>query len=191
MRSLAFFLGVSVLLLSPRAFSDDKEEAKQRYHKGKAFVEEGAYDKAIIELKASYDLNPVPIVQYNIAVCYDELKQYANALKHYRSFVAESKDAPEAMKNEVAKRIEELDEFIGLLKVEVDVEGAEVLIDDKLVGHTPVKPIIIETGEHDLNIRKTGLPEIKRKFTIVSGKIVELSLKMEQKEEKGAGEQPL
>ena len=180
MKWVAVSLFLIAFLISSNLFCDDKDKAKEHFLKGKTLVEEGAYDKAIVELEASYKLNPVPIVLYNIGLCYDELHKYAAAMKNYRQFLAYGKQAPQEMRDKVSERIKELTKLIGLLKLDVDVEGAEVIVDNKLVGHTPTGSIFIETGEHDLALRKTGFLDIKKKFKVVSGETTELSFTMEK-----------
>jgi hypothetical protein len=167
-----------VLLITAQARADDEEKAKDHYLKGKELVEAGAYDKAIVELEESYELNPVPIVLYNIGLCYDELHYYADALKNYRLFVAKATEDLASLKESVSKRIKELNKFLGILKLTVDVDGAEVLVDNKLIGKTPLPAAFIETGNHDLEIRKTGHPDIKQKIKIVSGEALELGFSM-------------
>ena len=180
MKYAAVIFAIDAFLVSGNMLCDDKDKAKEHFLKGKELVEDGAYDKAIVELEASYELNPVPIVLYNIGLCYDELHKYANAMKNYRQFLAYGKEAPQEMRDKVSARIKELSKLIGLLKLDVDVEGAEVIVDNKLVGHTPTEVIFVETGEHDLAIRKTGFPDIKKKFKIISGETTELSFTMEK-----------
>jgi len=154
------------------------EQAKEHFLKGKTLFDEGAYEKAVIELEASYDLNPKPIVLYNIATCYDRLTKYADAIKYYGLFLEKAGGKPKDLVKEVDARIAELRAFLGILELKVDVDGAEVIIDDHLAGLTPLEVIPIETGEHDLDVRKIGYNDIGMKFTIVSGKTTSLSFVM-------------
>ncbi len=160
------------LLGSPCLHAQESEDsaAKDHFLKGKALVEEGAYEQAIVELEASYKLKPVPIVIYNIALCYDQLHKYGEAVKQYLKFIETSKDSEQEklLKAEVEKRLEVLKGFIGTLEIEVSEEGAEIIIDDTLVGLSPVDPVTIETGEHEIIIRKTGFYEIKKRVKVVS-----------------------
>jgi hypothetical protein len=188
MRRYAALLLVLFLLDAAQALADDAEKAKEHYLKGKELVDAGAYEKAIVELEASYSLNPVPIVLYNIGLCYDELHLYASALKNYRLFVAKATEDLSSLKESVSDRIKELNKFLGILKLTVDEEGAEVLVDNKLIGKTPLPAIFIETGNHDLEIRKTGFPDIKQKIKIVSGESLELGFSMKAPASSVSGE---
>jgi hypothetical protein len=167
------------LLGSPCLHAQKPEDsaAKDHFLKGKALVEEGAYEQAIVELEASYKLNPVPIVVYNIALCYDQLHRYGEAVKHYSRFIETSKDSEQEklLKAEVEKRMEVLKGFIGTLELEVSEEGAEIIIDDTLVGLSPSDPIFIETGEHEVIVRKTGFYEIKKRVKVVSDSVTKKS----------------
>jgi hypothetical protein len=171
-------LALLSFLIANEALADDAQKAKEHYLKGKELVDAGAYKKAIVELEASYELNPVPIVLYNIGLCYDELHLYASALKHYRLFVAKATEDLASLKQSVSVRIQELNKFLGILKLTVDEEGADVLVDNEWIGKTPLPATFIETGNHDLEIRKTGFPDIEQKIKIISGESLELEFSM-------------
>ncbi len=114
---------IIALTAAPELFAHKQDEqAKEYFLKGKAHVEEGAYKKAIIELKASYDINAIPIVAYNIGLCFDELEQYTDALPFYRLFTLKAEDT--SLKEKVIQRIMELEKFIGTVMIEVSEEGS-------------------------------------------------------------------
>jgi hypothetical protein len=191
-----FILSCAVLMLLSRSvFCDDKDmeekkaRAKIHFENGKALVEKGEYEKAIAELKASYELVSNPIVLYNIAVSYDELYKYAEAVKYYTLFLKEEKGKHKDLDKEVSKRIKELDKYIGFLHVDVDVAGAEVFIDDISVGNTPLGALPVENGEHSLVVRKDGYIDLKNKFPIVSGETTVLSFTMETQKTTGKAAQ--
>jgi hypothetical protein len=157
----------------------DKEKAKERFLKGKALVEDGAYEKAVVELKASYDLNPLPIVLFNIGASYDKLKKYAQAVTYYQKFLAEHEGKEDEATTQAASRIEKLSGFLGLLEVEVDVEGADVLVDGEKVGLSPLPPLYVDIGEHALAVTKEGYADAGKAFTAVSGETATVTLTLE------------
>jgi tetratricopeptide (TPR) repeat protein len=176
MRLVALLLACLALALASPAHAGDKEKAKEHFFKAKELVEEGALEKAIIEFKKSYEYKPVPLVTHNIAICYDELHQYADALFHYNRYLNEAKDLSKDKKKAIKVRIEKIKKFIGSLKLSIDEKGAEIIIDGKLIGQTPYGVIFLETGEHDLLLRKVGLPDFKKKFTIASGEVTTIDV---------------
>lgn len=50
----------------------------------------GDYKKAIIEFELACKMYPNPVILYNIAVCYDELRRYALAVKFCTRYVDEA-----------------------------------------------------------------------------------------------------
>jgi hypothetical protein len=160
------------------AQAQKEADGKEHFLKGKALVEEGAWEKAIVELRASYELNPNPIALYNTAICYDELTRYAEAVTTYTLFVEQAGEKYKEILAEVQARIKELSAFLGTLKLTVDPPGAEVRIDGSAAGVAPLAPITIETGEHELSVILDGYKDIETKVVIVSGQTKELSLTM-------------
>jgi len=165
---------------------EDKGKAKEHFFKAKELVEEGAWKKAIMEFEASYDLNPVPMVLFNMAVCYDKLTEYARASNFYRRFLAEGKDASQEMKDEADTRIKELGKFLGLVKLNVsgimegEAAGAEVIVDGNLIGKTPLGVFFLETGEHEILLRKEGYFDSKKKFKVISGETTSLKMNLKK-----------
>jgi len=159
----AFMAGGTVLA------DENEDKAKEHFLKGKALVEEGACDKAILELKASYDLSPMPLALYNIALCYDELHQYASAVKYLKRYLVADKDADNNTKDAVAARIAELTKFLGTLDLVVEPAGAEITIDGEYVGKAPVGAVLLETGKHDIEVKVGDAPAIRSQVELVSG----------------------
>jgi hypothetical protein len=187
MKSFGWLGLVLALLAAGPGMADDQDQAKERYLKGKALAEEGAYDKAVVELLASYDLSPVPIVLYNIAVSYDSMEHYADAVRYYEMYLLEEKKLPKGQESKILKRIDTLRTFLGLLELTVDQDGVEVLVDGTVVGTTPLEAFLIDTGNHTLTLRKPGFQEINESFTAISEKTVTLQISMDEPMAQEAG----
>ena len=57
----------------------------------------------------------------------------------------------------------------GTLIVNLKPDDAEVLLDGELVGHTPLKLENVETGPHELQVRKTNFSSYSRRMEIAAG----------------------
>lgn len=58
----------------------------------------------------------------------------------------------------------------GVLSVQADVPGAEIVIDGKWAGVTPVSALLVSPGEHEVQVRRAGYePDISR-MAISAGK---------------------
>jgi len=183
MKRVRVIMGICVMLLSLEAAGETagKDEAKKLFEEGKALVEQGLYEEAIEKLESSYELNPVPLVLYNIAVCFDRLHSYAAAVEYYNLYLIEEKKVPEERRMKIAERLGEISRFLGKLKLTVSENGAEVYVDGDLAGQTPLKEMYLETGGHDLGIKKEGFVEVKKHVTVISEETVELSIALEKK----------
>lgn len=158
----------------------DKAEAKEHFYRAKSLVEEGALKKAIAEFKASYDLNPLPMVLFNIAACHDQLTEYASAMNYYKKFLIEGKTSSEEMKTEAKTRIDELKKYLGLVKLTANESGADVVVDGEVIGQTPMGVFFLETGSHEIKLQKNGFFDAKKTFKIVSGETIEIDLALEK-----------
>jgi hypothetical protein len=144
-------------------------EAKLHFKNGLALFNEKAYEKAIVEFNESYRLYPFDKVLYNIALCYDNSHAYADALTYYMMYMDKAKKMSTKMMKAISRRIEELSLYVGLLEVRSSEPGAEIILDGKTVGETPVLSLTTEIGEHDLIVRKEGFSPFTQKVTVVSG----------------------
>jgi len=189
MTERALILSLSLLLagiLQPcRASGSDesKKEAKEHFMKGKALVEEGALKEAIEEFEQSYTLMPVPVVLYNIAICWDELHEYVKALGYYHRYLEEAGDLTEERQAKVQSRLDAIAGKVGTLKIVDAAEGAEVWIDDALVGATPIPDVLLETGKHSIVIKTPDQPEFELSFTISAGEETSVVVKLPEPEE--------
>ena len=72
---LPWLLGVSIAVAQ-----DDGQVAKQFYLNGKMLFEEGRYEEAIIAWEKAYESSEKPVILYNIAVAYEKLESYQQAI---------------------------------------------------------------------------------------------------------------
>ena len=184
----AFFVAVvffaSVLVPARTVRAQGLEEAKERFKKGLMLVDEGDCKKAIVEFDASYKAFPAPSILYNMALCYDKLHGYAKAMEYYKKYLVEAKKIPDKKYKAIKDRIEKLEKYLGTLRITCDVGDAKVLIDDKVVGRTPLKETYLETGEHTLTIIKEGYEDYKTTVMMISGKIMAITAKLKESEKK-------
>jgi hypothetical protein len=121
------------LVAGGAAAGDD--EAKERFFKGKEMVEKGEFEKAVVEFKESYKLKPNALILYNIAMCHEELHQYAKAIRYLELFLdKKGKGIGEEEKAKVEASIAELGKFVGKVAVLVNEPGATVRVDGELLG---------------------------------------------------------
>jgi len=175
----AFFLIVAAAAVAEAGDKDAEKAAAGHFHKGKALVQEGKYDEAVAELEASYELNPLPIVIYNLAVIFDKQGHPDKAIDHYKRYLAESEDLPEETKAKVTIRIEKLRKKVAVLKLSVNEDGAQVTLDGRVVAVTPAPELYLSLGVHHLEIRKEGFTPVLDEVKVISLDTIKLSFKLE------------
>jgi hypothetical protein len=160
------------LMPAPSSASADVDEAKERFKKGLMFVDEGDCRKAVAEFEESYKIYPTSAVLYNMALCYDDLHQYALAMKYYEQFLAGSKKIPEKQAATINERIKKLAEFLGTVSIKCNVDGAAVSVDGGEAGTTPLDNFYLETGTHKVVITKEKYEDFSTTIKLISGKTV-------------------
>lgn len=138
--------------------ADAKQKAKERFSTGLKFYDDGDYALALIEFERAYSYVPDFRVLYNIGQVSIQLSKYAKAALALRQYLSEGGDkVPAARIAAVQSDLAMLEGRIAHLTVKSNVEGADVLLDDVLLGKTPmVSPALIDAGEHRVAVQKSG-----------------------------------
>jgi PEGA domain-containing protein len=163
-------------------------EAKQRFDRGYELYEEGEYPLALIEFSRAYELVPNYRVLYNIGQVCIQLAQYANARRALESYVDKGGESLSAeRKVAVKKDLEMLGRRTAFLSVSSNIEGAEILVDDAVVGRTPLgSAVLVDAGVHRVMLRHAGYQPKTSNVTLAGGDeqglTVTLEVQQEQKE---------
>lgn len=67
----------------------DVDMAKQHFAAANGYYQRGEYEKAIEEFSKAYDLSKKAELFFNIAVCYEKMSKFEEALTAYRRYLAE------------------------------------------------------------------------------------------------------
>lgn len=73
--------------------ADDVEAAKAHFAAGSAYYDQANYADAVKEFNEAYRLSHRSDLLYNIAVCYERLQQYDNAIKALQQYLIDKPDA--------------------------------------------------------------------------------------------------
>jgi hypothetical protein len=138
--------------------ADAKKKAAEHFETGLRLYEDSEFALALIEFERAYSYVQDYRVLFNIGQVSVQLARYAravNALKQYLQ-VGGASIAP-ARINSVREDLKILEGRTAHLQIECNVEGAEILLDDVPIGHTPIaEPLLVDAGEHRLTIQKPG-----------------------------------
>jgi tetratricopeptide (TPR) repeat protein len=156
-------------------------EAKQRFDRGFELYNEGEYPLALIEFNRAYELVPNYRVLYNIGQVCIQLAQYANARRALEEYRTKGGDELPAERREaVARDLAMLDRRTAFLMITTNVPGAEVLVDDVVVGKTPLGPaLLVDAGVHRISARLQGYQQRASRVTLAGGDEQTLALTLD------------
>lgn len=123
---------------------DAKKEAREHYQKALDFFDDEVYDAALTEFKKAYELSPSFRLLYNLGVTSERLKDYAKGLEFYDRFIKEGgADVSPEQARQVKDQIGLLRGRVSKVTFDVNVAGAEIYVDDVLVGKAPLDGVVV------------------------------------------------
>ncbi len=185
-RSIAVVLAAQ-LALAPAAVAFAKEptkaqmeEARTHLEKGRALYKEGAFEAALVEFERAYELAPSFKLLYNIALVQKQLNDFASALRTFEKYLADGgSDVPDAKRKEVDGEIVLLKSRVGTVAVTVNVDGAEVFLDDVSMGKSPLATsLTVNPGKRKIYATKEGHTQSTKFVTVAGGESAKVALEL-------------
>jgi tetratricopeptide (TPR) repeat protein len=163
---------------SGRSLADQLREAADRHERAFRLYDEGAYDAALSELKRAYELAPTFRILYNLGVMSLAVHDHAGAMDYLERYVAEGADAiPANIRAQVSDTLLELAERVAQVSLQVNVAGAEVSIDDRVIGRAPLDRVLrINAGSRRISARASGWLPDSRVVSLAGGDDVKITL---------------
>lgn len=136
-------------------------DAKTDYEAAKLLVGDGDWAGAEIKLQAAYERSADPRLLWNIAACEKNQRHYARTVTLVRKYLAEDGDLiTTADRSEATALLQAIESFTVKLTVAVNEPAAEVTIDDRSVGTTPLdQPVVVDIGTRKIEVHKAGFKE--------------------------------
>jgi hypothetical protein len=150
--------------------------ARELFQSGVERYEAGQYADALKDFERAYALKPHPIVQVNIANCYDKLNQPAEALSHFEAFLA-STEGSAAQRDEVRSAMARLSKGAGRLSIRATPAGAQGVIDQKRTAQ-PLQWVSV--GRHRIDVTAEGHEPAIRVVDVQPGETVEVNVELAQ-----------
>jgi hypothetical protein len=163
----------------PAFGADPKVEAKEHYDKGIALTEAGAYDAALAEFERAYELHPSWRIFYNIGLIHQHLNDYAAALRTFQRYLAEGgAEIGGDRRKEVDGYVTTLRDLVASIAVVVDEAGAEVVLDDRPIGRSPLDaPVVVNPGHHKISATLAGRTATQL-VTVVEREVASVNLEV-------------
>jgi len=157
-----------------------RREAQQHFRKGIELYDENDFRGALVEFERAYDLAPSYRILYNIAQVRYQLRDYAGALKAFEQYLAEGgKQVDRRRRSEVEQEIVKLRGRVAQVTVTTSVPGADVFIDDVLVGTTPLaESVVVSAGRRTITATKQGYHPATRTVDVASADKLDVTLEL-------------
>jgi hypothetical protein len=165
----------------------DIAEAARRYDMGLKLYAEGEFRQAVIEFERSYKITSDYRVLYNIGQVRIQLANYARATVALRDYLKQGGDKiSEDRRKAVEADLEMLASRTGHMRIVVNQPGADIFIDDVIVGQSPLaEPVMLDAGEHRVSARKRGYEGRPQQITLAGRDSMLVEVKLEKLPEGG------
>jgi hypothetical protein len=145
-------------------------EAGERFDRGVACYDRGDYGAALAEFLRAYELTGYWGMLYNLGQVSQALARKTDALTYFEDYLAGGggEIAPER-RTEVEAQLAQLRSQLAQLRVTVDADGAEIRVDDEVVGTAPLaEPLYLEPGPHVVVARHPDYGSVREEITLAS-----------------------
>lgn len=162
------------------------KRAASHFERGLELYNDAEYGLALIEFERAYHLVPNYRVKYNIAQVSIQIGRYAHALHALQDYLEEGGDKiSEERKAQVAADLRMLAGRTARVGIAANVEGAEIVVDDKVVANTPLEDkLLIDAGEHRIALRLRGYETQYEQVTLAGGDEIEIPFELKKEQRK-------
>jgi hypothetical protein len=151
--------------------------AGTHFRRGVQLYSEADYAGALVEFKRAYSISPTSAALYNVGEAQYQVQDYAGALKTFQRFLTEF-GPTESRRAEVERTVEVLRTRVGRVIVTTLPVGADVTVDDHIVGRTPLhEPVLVSVGHRKVVASMSGRAPIVSYVDVAAED--EIALKLE------------
>jgi hypothetical protein len=153
----------------PKSSSAQKQrEAKKHANAGSAALNKGDAETAVRELTLAAELAPDVDILLNLARAHRLNGDNTKARAALEALLADSR-LTAAKRTQVEAELQQVKAKLSTLKLEVTEVGATVRVDDREVGVTPLAPLELPAGNHEISVTKLGFVSQNRRIVLGPG----------------------
>jgi hypothetical protein len=120
-------------------------EAGKHFQRGVTLYGETDYRSALVEFKRAYELAPNAAVLYNVGETEYQLRDYASALTTFERYLLDAGPG-DGHRAEVEANVRELKSRVGRLTITTVPRGADVTVDERVLGKNFDNPVTVGVG---------------------------------------------
>ena len=191
---LALSLGLSIglsIVCAPLHASADEGAARALFLEGQGMYRRGDYEAAIAYWQRAYEVDPRPLLQFNLAQAYGRMGKLVEEQRALQLFL-ETTGAEDPGIESAASRLTIVERALARTAIVVKAEGAEgasIFINGQDRGLLPrPDPFKVDPGAHRVEIRLEGYEPFEAHLIVPAGE--ETALRVELSPIRGSDETP-
>jgi hypothetical protein len=160
--------------------AEARKQASAHFTQGVELFEEGAFRAALIEFERAYGIAPDYRLLYNIGQAQLELHDWLHATQSYERYLTEGgASIPADRRREVEENLSALASRVGRLSIHVNVQDAEVFVDDQRIGMAPLPTTVaVNLGQHRIYARTRVGTSAEKVVDVAGGELVNVFLEL-------------
>lgn len=156
----------------------DKERAVALLDEGNQLFEDRQYEAALERYESAYAAYASPKILLNIAETHRLLGAADKAAEHYEEFLAKTPESEKKHRKLAQENLEKVLAELGFISVASDPEGAEVRVDGRSVGKTPLEPVRVLAGRRAVSAELEGHQPFKQEVVVRAGQTEEVKISL-------------
>jgi hypothetical protein len=178
--------GLTLLASTPSRAADAAPDAQAHaaathFDRGVKLYEERDWRAALVEFQRAYSISPQYRVLYNVGQCLYQVEDYVGSLDAFEKYMFEGDaEIPPDRREQVQATIHELRGRVAHIHVVTNVDGAEVTVDDAVVGVTPLASVVpVSAGRRKIAVSKPGHTSVSRFIDVAGEDAIDLNLTLD------------
>ena len=172
---------VSIPVAQARASGKKAAIKKAKFHwgLGAKFFKNGKYPEALAEMRKANLAIPLPATVFNMARCYQEMGQYAEAVEYFQQYMEEGDNKKKLKRTEEALA-ELIPKAFGSVEITCDPAGANVQIAGIGAGPCPFVKEQVRAGKWIVIASAQGHTDARQQMTILPGERNKVALTLKR-----------
>lgn len=156
-----------------------KVKAQSLLTEGSGLYEKGDYAGALEKFNAAYGIYPSPRLMFNIGQANRDLGRPVEALEAFEGFLAGGLDVSPETTADARKSLSKLRNSLGRIRIDCETDGAEVSLDGRSMGRTPLpQPIWSTPGHHQLAASRALTALALENVEVTAGSLKTVTLRL-------------
>jgi hypothetical protein len=162
----------------PSLADDLSGSAKADYLAGRTLFLDGDFASALVKFQSALDTSKDMRLLWNLGACHRGLRHYADAIREFERYIREGGPrVTDAERAEATQVITGLRPYVAAVSVHATEAGADVVLDGKEIGKTPLERFLVDIGQHTVAVKKTGFTDYNVPLTITGTQDIVLDVK--------------